>query len=140
GLAPRHDVPEPPAFLGRRGRAPHLPAVVQRRNSATTSTCADQTNWSIAVRSASLNPPSTRIRASRAKVVGLQETATTCFTRDRASISAWLLAPARGGSNTTQSKRFRSSGGSGEESRFRTSATTRPDNPDRLADAMIAAT
>ena len=35
--------------------------------------CVDQRNWSIGVTWRSLKPPSTSVRASRAKVAGLQE-------------------------------------------------------------------
>ncbi len=48
----------------------------------------------------SLKPPSMRIRASRASVAGLHDTAATVLTPEAASAVACVAAPARGGSNT----------------------------------------
>ena len=64
------------------------------------------------------------MRASRAKVAGLQETATTVGTADAASARACASAPCRGGSNTTASNRLSSTGANGRRNRSRACAST----------------
>ena len=63
------------------------------------------------------------MRASRAKVAALQETATTAATAEAASSRACASAPWRGGSNTTASKRLSSAGANGRRNRSRASAS-----------------
>ena len=64
------------------------------------------------------------MRASRAKVAGLHDTATTTGTADAASARACASAPWRGGSNTTQSNGFSSAASSGRRNRSRASTAT----------------
>ena len=61
------------------------------------------------------------MRASRAKVDALQDTQTTTGTCESASCRACASAPARGGSNTTASKRASSGPSSGRRNRSRVS-------------------
>ena len=61
---------------------------------------------------------------SRAKVDALQDTATTTGTDDSARYFACASAPARGGSNTTASKRASSGPSSGRRNRSRVSMVT----------------
>ena len=82
--------------LGRAG----LTGKTHRRNTATSSRCGVHTNWSTGTTRATWNPPAISCAASRAKVAGLQETATTVAMVELASAAAWCNAPARGGSNT----------------------------------------
>ena len=65
-----------------------------------------------------------QMRASRAKVAALHDTAITSGTFDAASSRACASAPWRGGSNTTASNDFSSSGASGRRNRSRVSAAT----------------
>lgn len=60
----------------------------QRRKAAASSTWADHLNWSIGCTQASRKPPSMRMRASLAKVAGLQLTIATRGTADLAISSA----------------------------------------------------
>ena len=70
-------------------------------------------------------PPSTRMRASRAKVAALQEMATTSGSAARGERARLRLsAPARGGSNSAASKGASSSGRSGRWKRSRVAATS----------------
>src|SRR5271165_111098 len=80
-----------------------------RRKTAAISTCGEERNWSSGVTVSMPNPPSTRIRASRAKVAALQEIATTSLSALAANSRACASAPARGGSNRTPSKAASSS-------------------------------
>src|SRR5262245_65762175 len=62
---------------------------------------------------------------SRASVTGLQETAATRGTSDRAICFDWSSAPARGGSKTSPSKAFSSLNVRGRRKRSRRSLVTR---------------
>ena len=64
------------------------------------------------------------MRASRANVAGLHDTATTVGTADAASARACASAPWRGGSNTTTSNGFSSAAASGRRNRSRASIAT----------------
>ena len=75
-------------------------------------------------RARAVKPASIRVRASRAKVAGLQETPMTRATGERASSAACSAAPARGGSKTATSTRFSSSASTGRRTRSRASAVT----------------
>jgi hypothetical protein len=66
----------------------YLTGAQPRRNIPTSSTWADQRNWSTGVTPSRRYPPSRSARASRAKVAGLQETETTTGTFDFAISSA----------------------------------------------------
>ncbi len=66
-----------PAFAGMTRRETAVPTdrkLLYRRNTPTSSRCADQGNWSIGRRRSRRKPPSIRSRASRAKLRGSQET------------------------------------------------------------------
>ena len=94
------------AFTSPAGRGERtLASKLYRRSTATASMCGEYRNWSIGVTRSSLKPPSIRMRASRASVAGLHETAhepsEPWTPRARTACDA---APARGGSKTTASK------------------------------------
>ena len=84
---------------------------------------ADHRNWSTGVTRSSARPASTRTRASRAKVVGLQLTPTTTAAPLSAIWRACSSAPARGGSKTTASQPLSSDADTGFRNRSRTAAS-----------------
>ncbi len=65
------------------------------------------------------------MRASRAKVAGLQETPIALAAPDEAICAAWASAPALGGSNTTASMPLSSWARTGRRNRSRASAVIR---------------
>ena len=106
-----------------------------RSNAPTSSIRLDHRKASIGRTQRQRQPPSTRIRASRAKVAGLHETSARRARRDAASAAACARAPARGGSTTSASKRASSAPASGARCRSRRSVVTRarePGAPGRL--------
>ena len=110
-------------------------SVAGRSNAPTSSIRLDHRKASIGRTQRQRQPPSTRIRASRAKVAGLHETSARRARRDAASAAACARAPARGGSTTSASKRASSAPASGVRCRSRRSVVRRarePGAPGRL--------
>ncbi len=97
-------------------RLAHRPA---REKIPISSIWGDHRNWSTDRTRSRLNPPSIKILASRAKVVGLHDTAMTRATDEPASCAACAAAPARGGSNTATSILLSSDASMGRRSRSR---------------------
>ena len=116
--APRRRPRIHPRSLRARGFRP------RRRKTAAISTWGEKRNWSIGATVSMRNPPSTRIRASRAKVAALQETATTSGRALAANSRACASAPGarrieQGGVERRQLLCAAAGGGTGRASRRR---------------------
>src|SRR5919106_1625998 len=79
-----------------------------RRKLPTSSIWADHAKASIRRMAVSAKPPSVRMRASRAKLAGLQDTMATRATFEAARACACARAPERGGSRITAENRSNS--------------------------------